>query len=109
MLAVLPSSAVDTFLAQSQLAKLPLDFSRRIEDYGVLTRRGEKPSLMTAEFIEIVLGERSSVPSAPGLAEPDGARENGGTPGGGGVPPPPKRVGQAALENAGIWSKFIYL
>ena len=55
MLAVLPSSAVDTFVDQNQLAKPPLDFARQIEDYGVLTRRGDRPSLMTAEFIDIVL------------------------------------------------------
>ena len=55
MLAVLPSSAVDAFIEQNQLAKLPLDFARQIEDYGVLTRRGDRPSLMTAEFIDIVL------------------------------------------------------
>ena len=55
MLSVLPSSAVDTFVERRQLSKLPLDFARQIEDYGVLTRRGEASSLMTAEFIAIVL------------------------------------------------------
>ncbi|TBW36789.1 LysR family transcriptional regulator [Siculibacillus lacustris] len=55
MLTVLPSSAVDAFVAQKLLAKLPLDFARQIEDYGVLTRRGDRPSPMTREFMEIVL------------------------------------------------------
>jgi DNA-binding transcriptional LysR family regulator len=55
MLAVLPSSAVGTFVERKQLAKLPIHFARRIEDYGVMTRRGDQPSLMAAEFIDIVL------------------------------------------------------
>jgi DNA-binding transcriptional LysR family regulator len=55
MLAVLPSSVVDTYVERKQLAKLPLHFDRRIEDYGVLTRRGDRPSLLVAEFIDIVL------------------------------------------------------
>ena len=74
MLAVLPSSAVDTFVEQDQLAKLPLDFSRRIEDYGVLTRRGEQPSPMTAEFIDIVLEVAREELLPPGSAgDPVGA------------------------------------
>jgi DNA-binding transcriptional LysR family regulator len=55
MLALLPSSAVDMFVEQNQLTKLPFDFARQIEDYGVLTRRGDRLSLMTKEFIDIVL------------------------------------------------------
>jgi DNA-binding transcriptional LysR family regulator len=69
MLTVLPSSAVDAFVEQKILAKLPLDFARQIEDYGVLTRRGDRPSPMTREFIEIVLevaGEEMQQSGSPG-------------------------------------------
>lgn len=67
MLAVLPSSAVDAFVEQNLLAKLPLEFTRQIEDYGVLTRRGDQPSLMTAEFIDLVIevGREELQPPGP--------------------------------------------
>jgi DNA-binding transcriptional LysR family regulator len=68
MLSVLPSSAVDTFVERNQLAKLPFDFARQIEDYGVLTRRGEPSSPMTAEFIAIVLEVAREELQQPGAA-----------------------------------------
>jgi DNA-binding transcriptional LysR family regulator len=55
MLTVLPISAVGEFIDQRILGRIPVDFARQIEDYGVLTRRGETPTPMAREFIDIVM------------------------------------------------------
>lgn len=55
MVAILPVSAVRDYIRRGMLAKLPISFDRQLEDYGILTRKGETPTQAAQEFIETVL------------------------------------------------------
>jgi len=55
MIAILPVSAVGDYIRRGMIARLPLSFERQIEDYGILTRKGETPSATAKEFIDIVI------------------------------------------------------
>lgn len=55
MIAILPVSAVRDYIRRGMIARLPISFDRQLEDYGILTRKGEAPSPAALEFIETVL------------------------------------------------------
>jgi DNA-binding transcriptional LysR family regulator len=55
MIAIFPVSAVKDYIRRGMIARLPISFDRHLEDYGILTRKGETPSIAAEEFMEIVL------------------------------------------------------
>jgi DNA-binding transcriptional LysR family regulator len=55
MIAMLAASAVGDYIRRGIIAQLPISFGRQLEDYKVLTRKGDVLSTATQEFIAIVL------------------------------------------------------
>ena len=55
MIAIFPLSAVKDYIRRGMIARLPITFDRHLEDYGIMTRKGEVLSSATKEFMETVL------------------------------------------------------
>ena len=55
MVAILPVSAVADYIRRGMISRLPISFDKNLEDYGILTRKGEILSTATREFMETVL------------------------------------------------------
>jgi DNA-binding transcriptional LysR family regulator len=60
MIAIFPVSAVKDYMRRGMISRLPISFDRQLEDYGILTRKGETPSAAAEEFIETILEVASS-------------------------------------------------
>ena len=55
MISILPVSAVADYIRRGIIARLPISFDRHLEDYGILTRKGEALSTAAKEFMQTVL------------------------------------------------------
>ncbi len=55
MIAIFPVSAVRDYIRRGMISRLPITFDRQLEDYGILSRKGEPLGAAAAEFVETVL------------------------------------------------------
>jgi DNA-binding transcriptional LysR family regulator len=63
MITIIPISAVGDYIKRGMISVLPISFYGQLEDYGLLTRKGENLSATTTEFMEIVLEVACSEPA----------------------------------------------
>jgi DNA-binding transcriptional LysR family regulator len=55
MIAMLAASAVGDYIRRGIIAQLPISFDRQLEDYKVLTRKGDVLSPAAEEFVDIIV------------------------------------------------------